>query len=108
MFEGEIVTFFNMTLLDKDAEEVGSVLTYFIRDSYLKAGYTRCVEGHMYIRRQFIQARTALDVGSRNKPYVWIHHFDQIALTYIMEQVTTTTAGFHDMSRKSSETEGDR
>lgn len=88
LFEGEIVTFFNMTLLEKDAEDIGSVLTYFIRDSYLKAGYSRCVKGHMYFRRQFIQARTALDVGSRNKPYVWIHHFDQIALTYIMEQVT--------------------
>lgn len=88
LFEGEIVTFFNMTLLEKDAEDIGNVLTYFIRDSYLKAGYSRCVKGHMYFRRQFIQARTALDVGSRNKPYVWIHHFDQIALTYIMEQVT--------------------
>lgn len=88
LFEGEIITFFNMTLLEKDAEDIGSVLTYFIRDSYLKAGYSRCVKGHMYFRRQFIQARTALDVGSRNKPYVWIHHFDQIALTYIMEQVT--------------------
>lgn len=88
VFEGEIVTFFNMTLLGKDIEEVGSVLTYFIRDSYLKAGYSRCVKGHMYFRKQFVQARMALDVGSRNRPYVWIHHFDQVVLTYIMEQVT--------------------
>lgn len=94
LFEGEIVTFFNMTLLEKDAEDIGNVLTYFIRDSYLKAGYSRCVKGHMYFRRQFIQARTALDVGSRNKPYVWIHHFDQIALTYIMEQVTRRLPAF--------------
>ena len=34
VLEGEIVTFFNLTLLEKDEEEVGSVLTYFIRDSY--------------------------------------------------------------------------
>lgn len=88
LFENEIVTFFNMTLLEKNTEEVGSVLTYFIRDSYLKAGYSRCVKGHMYFRKQFIQARTALDVGSRNRPYMWIHYFDQVALTYIMEQVT--------------------
>lgn len=88
VFEGEIVTFFNITLLGQDAEEVGSTLTYFIRDSYLKAGYSRCVKGHMYFRKQFVQARMALDVGSRNKPYVWIHHFDQIVLTYIMEQAT--------------------
>ena len=88
VFEGEIVTFFNMTLLGKNEEEVGGMLTYFIRDSYLKAGYSRCVKGHMYFRRQFVQARMALDVGSRNRPYVWIHHFDQIVLTYIMEQTT--------------------
>ena len=88
VLEGEIVTFFNLTLLEKDEEEVGSVLTYFIRDSYLKAGYSRCVKGHMYFRRQFVQARMALDVGSRNRPYVWIHHFDQVVLAYIMEQTT--------------------
>lgn len=88
VFEGEIVTFFNLTLLEKNEEEVGGMLTYFIRDSYLKAGYSRCVKGHMYFRRQFVQARMALDVGSRNRPYVWIHHFDQIVLTYIMEQTT--------------------
>lgn len=88
VLEGEIVTFFNLTLLEKDEEEVGSVLTYFIRDSYLKAGYSRCVKGHMYFRRQFVQARMALDVGSRNRPYVWIHHFDQVVLPYIMEQTT--------------------
>ena len=108
VFEGEIVTFFNMTLLHKDTEEVGSVLTYFIRDSYLKAGYSRCVKGHMYIRRQFIQARTALDVGSRNRPYVWIHHFDQVALTYMMEQVTRRLPASmicHENLRKLKETD---
>lgn len=88
VLDGEIVTFFNLTLLEKEEEEVGSILTYFIRDSYLKAGYSRCVKGHMYFRKQFVQARMALDVGSRNRPYVWIHHFDQVVLTYIMEQAT--------------------
>lgn len=88
VLDGEIVTFFNLTLLGQDEEEVGSALTYFIRDSYLKAGYSRCVRGHMYFRKQYVQARTALDVGSRKRPYVWIHHFDQIVLNYIMEQVT--------------------
>lgn len=88
LFQGEIVTFFDLTLLEQDEDKIGSILTYFIRDSYLKAGYSRVVRGHMYFRRQFIQARTALDVGGRKKPYLWIHHFDQVALTYIIEQVT--------------------
>jgi DNA-binding PucR family transcriptional regulator len=74
-------------------DEIASVLVYFIRDSYLKAGYSRVMQGHMYLRRQYIQARTALDVGSRRKPYLWIHHFDQIALTYILEQATRRLPG---------------
>lgn len=44
--------------------------------------------GHMNLRRQYVQAKTALDVGSRKKPYVWIHHFNNIALPYILEQCT--------------------
>ncbi len=88
VLDGEIVTFFDLTLLEKEKDEVAGILTCFIRDSYLKAGYSRCVKGHMYFRKQFVQARMALDVGSRNRPYVWIHHFDQVVLTYIMEQVT--------------------
>ena len=63
-------------------------MIYFIRDSYLKAGYSRTMEGHMNLRRQYLQAKIALDVGGRKKPYVWIHKFDQIVLTYIMEQTT--------------------
>ena len=46
------------------------------------------MEGHMNLRRQYLQAKIALDVGGRKKPYVWIHKFDQIVLTYIMEQTT--------------------
>ena len=84
----EIVCFFNLTRTDQTEEEVEASLIYFIRDSYLKAGYSRTMEGHMNLRRQYLQAKIALDVGGRKKPYVWIHKFDQIVLTYIMEQTT--------------------
>ena len=84
----EIVCFFNLTRTGQTEEEVEVSLIYFIRDSYLKAGYSRTMEGHMNLRRQYLQAKIALDVGGRKKPYVWIHKFDQIVLTYIMEQTT--------------------
>ena len=86
----EIVCFFNLTKIGQTEEEVEASLIYFIRDSYLKAGYSRTMEGHMNLRRQYLQAKIALDVGSRKKPYVWIHKLDQMVLTYIMEQTTKT------------------
>lgn len=88
LYQDEVVSFFNLTRLGMDEEEVAAKLVYFIRDSYLKAGYSRTMRGHMNLRRQYVQARTALDVGSRKKPYLWIHYFDQVALPYIIEQAT--------------------
>lgn len=93
LYEEELVTFFNLSRLGISEEEVADKLIYFLRDSYLKAGYSRAVQGHMHLRRQYIQAKTALDVGSRRKPYLWIHHFDQIALPYIIEQATRRLPG---------------
>lgn len=93
LYQEEIVTFFNLSRLGINEDEVAAKLVYFIRDSYLKAGYSRTMQGHMDLRRQYVQARIALDVGSRKRPYLWIHHFSQIALTYIMEQATRRLPG---------------
>lgn len=93
LYKDEIVTFFNLSRLESSEEEAADKLVYFLRDSYLKAGYSRTVQGHMNLRRQYIQAKTALDVGSRRKPYLWIHHFNQIALPYIIEQATRRLPG---------------
>ena len=93
LYQDEIVVFFNLTRLGMNQEEVAGKLIYFIRDTYLKAGYSRVMEGHMNLRRQYVQAKTALDVGSRKKPYLWIHYFSQVALTYILEQSTRRLPG---------------
>ena len=42
--------------------------------------------GHFNFHRQYVQASTALQVGKRREPSRWIHHFNQIALPYILEQ----------------------
>ncbi len=88
LYQDEVVTFFNLTRLGMDEETAASKFTYFIRDTYLKAGYSRVMQGHMNLRRQYVQAGIALDVGSRKNPYLWIHHFNQVVLTYMTEQIT--------------------
>ncbi len=87
-FGEEIVNFFDLELNEYGRDYIENELKPFIRDSYLKAGYSRCVAGHMNLRRMYVQASLALDVGSRKAPYRWIHHFDEIAFTYITEQIT--------------------
>lgn len=87
-YKKDIVAFFNLTLLDMDEETVSEKLTVFIRDSFFKAGYSRSMHGHMNLRRQYIQACVALDVGCRHKPHIWIHHFNQIVLYYLLEQAS--------------------
>ena len=93
LYQDEIVVFFDLTRLGMNQEEVAGKLVYFIRDTYLKAGYSRVMTGHMNLRRQYVQAKTALDVGSRKKPYLWIHYFSQVAMTYILEQATRRLPG---------------
>lgn len=92
-YNEDVVTFFDLTLVGRDAEEVEEELKPFIRDGILKAGYSRMMKGHMNLRRQYIQACLALEVGSRKRPYMWIHHFNQIAMTYILEQITRKLPG---------------
>lgn len=93
LYQDEIVVFFDLTRLGMNQEEVAGKLVYFIRDTYLKAGYSRVMTGHMNLRRQYVQAKTALDVGSRKKPYLWIYYFSQVAMTYILEQATKRLPG---------------
>lgn len=93
ILENDVVTFFNLTLLEMNPEEIADSLNQFIRDSFLQAGYSRAMTGHFNLRRQYVQSCLALDVGSRKNPYMWIHQFNQIAFTYILEQVTKKLPG---------------
>ena len=94
LFQGDIVNFFNLSKAGTDVEILGSRLKYFIRESFLKAGYSRVMEGHGNLRRQYVQACVALDVGSRVKSYLWIHHFDAVAFPYLLEQCTKRLPGY--------------
>ena len=92
-YQEDIVTFFNVTKAEKDLEGIAGEMKYFIRESFLKAGYSRVMRGHGNLRRQYVQACVALDVGSRTKPYLWIHHFNGVAFPYLLEQATRRLPG---------------
>ena len=88
LFKDDIVNFFDLDLCNLGLGEIETLLKPFIRDSYLKAGYSRTVKGHLNIRRQYVQSILALEVGTRKRPDIWIHHFDQIVVAYMMEEIT--------------------
>ena len=91
--EGEILTYFNLTLCRKTQEEISFELTPFIRDSFLKAGYSREIGGHEYLKQLYAQAAAALALGTDRAPHIWIHQFDTYALDYLLEQMKGSLPG---------------
>ncbi len=87
-YQDKIVTYFNLGANARNLEAIEHDLKPFIRDMYLKAGYSRAVQGHMNLRRMYLQAKRALSIGVEQNPYRWIHHFDDVALGYMAEQLT--------------------
>ena len=86
--KGNIVIYINLDLCQLSESDIEQKLASFIRDSFLNAGYSRRMLGHFNFHRQYIQASLSLQVGSRKFPHRWIHHFNDIALTYLLEQTT--------------------
>ena len=85
-FRDRVVVFFDASKIGRSLREIARELKYFIRESFLKAGYSRSMQGHNNLHRQYLQARIALETGSRGKPYLWIHHFNGTAFSYLLEQ----------------------
>ena len=86
--KGNIVIYIDLDLCQFSEAEIEQKLASFIRDSFLNAGYSRRMLGHFNFHRQYIQASLSLQVGSRKFPHRWIHRFNDIALTYLLEQTT--------------------
>ena len=92
-YKEDIVAFFDLDRCDKSQEALLAEMAYFIRENFLKAGYSRVMKGHGNLRRQYVQACVALDVGGRVSPYLWIHRFNAIAFSYLLEQATRRLPG---------------
>ena len=85
---GNAVVFINVDQCTLSDNDISQKLAGFIRDSMLNAGYSRTLVGHFNFQRQYMQASLALSVGRRKNPSHWIHHFNDVALTYMLEQTT--------------------
>ena len=92
-YQDHIVCFFDLTALGLDEETLCSQLKLFIRDNLLKTGYSRVCLGHRGLRRQYLQASAALQLGSRRNPHQWIHHFRDLGLAYVLEQAVRQLPG---------------
>ena len=84
-YQNHIVIFVNLTRFGGDAEDVKDKIIYFLRDSFLKAGFSNEFTGFAHIRDYYRQAAAALEVGGRREPYKWIHRFEEVALDYMLE-----------------------
>lgn len=85
-YENNITIFVNLTRMGGDVEDALEKIVYFLRDSFLKAGISNEFTGFSYLREYYRQSVIALEVGSRRAPFKWIHRFDDIALSYLLEQ----------------------
>lgn len=88
IYKNNIVLYINQTKSQLSFSTISEKLAYFIRDRLLKAGYSRCLPGHLDFYEQYVQACAALEIGKRKHPHLWIHHFDEIALDYILDEAT--------------------
>lgn len=99
-YENNITIFVNLTLLEGSIDDVLGKIVSFLRDTFLKAGISNEFTGFEYIHDYYRQAAIALEVGNRRAPYQWMHHFQESALQYLLEQSRGELPGELVCSRK--------
>lgn len=92
-FQENIVAYVNMDLFGGTTDDITEKLIYFIRDSFLKLSLSYTMTGHMYLRKQYLQAAAAHEIGTRKKPFLWVHSFRDFALPYIFAQASRQLPG---------------
>lgn len=87
-YEEDIIIFVNLTRFGKNAEELVTTCVEFLRDSFLKAGVSNTFRGTLDLYYCCMQSRIALDIGTRHQPYRWVHRFETLSLTWLLESCT--------------------
>jgi len=85
-YENNIAIFINLTLLESSMDEVLGKILGFLKDTFLKAGVSNGFTGFTAMHCYYRQAAIALEMGHRRAPFQWIHHFQDVALEYLLEQ----------------------
>lgn len=87
-YEDDIIIFVNLTRFGGDSEGLITSCVEFLRDSFLKAGISNTFHGTLDLYYCCRQSRIALDTGTRRQPYRWIHRFENLSLTWLLECCT--------------------
>lgn len=78
----------NLTKFKGSINDAMNKLTVLLRFSYLKAVVSNTFIDLSELKYNYLQARIALNIGRRSKPYKWIYYFDDIAPFYLVECCT--------------------
>lgn len=84
-YEDELVVFINLTRFDGTLDRLLLTTTPFLRDSFLKTGISNAIRGTFDLRYCYLQARIALDSGSKYQNYRWVHRFENISIDYLCD-----------------------
>ncbi len=84
-YEGAIVVFVNLARYDNTIDGLLNSTIEFLRDSFLKTGISNSVISVMDLRYCYIQAKIALEYGSKYQTFRWVHKFEDITMQYFME-----------------------
>ena len=93
-YNENIVVYVDMTLSQITREEMLECLERFTDENYLNAGVSRTMEGHISLRRQYIQASIALSIGSSKFPKKQVNNFNDVSFYYILKQATKILPGY--------------
>ncbi|MEG2649986.1 MAG: helix-turn-helix domain-containing protein, partial [Eubacterium sp.] len=87
-YKEKLVIFTNLDLNKTSQSIIMAKINEFIRDNFLKVGYSRIYEGFRNsFRLLYKQAEIAFVYGNRFFPEIWIHSFDQIIAQYMLENI---------------------
>lgn len=93
-YRGDVVVFVNLELCRIPEEEIPKRLETFLRESLLRAGFSRVLHGHFNFYRQYLQAAIALDLGKQRDPVRCVCLYNDVALDYLLQQATKKLPGY--------------
>jgi sugar diacid utilization regulator len=80
-----IIFVFNVKVAGSNQEKIKKLLLPYLRDSFLKTGISACFSDFRNLYYYCEQSRIALRMGAEQKPHLWLYHFDDHVLNYIIE-----------------------
>lgn len=83
---GTICVLLNITLSGISLHKNLETCIYFLRDNDLRTGVSNLFTGFTELRNYHKQSLIALDFASRPQSFLWVRHFSEVVLDYILEQ----------------------